>query len=323
MRVLLQLTPPGTQFAYNNTAIDVAGRVIEVVTGQPYEAAMRAFLLDPLQLEHTRFFTDQLAGYPLAGCHIIADDRAVFVPDLWQLPRNGHPDGGLISSARDQLRFARFHLGDGRAVDGAPLLTPASVQAMRSNPGPGGTLVAEIDGFGVTFALRRTAEGVPVAMHGGSWSGQHSGFFFVPDRGFALTMLTNSDGGARLRLELFYDDWALQRFAGLHNPPAAPIPRTAAQVADYEGTYVNRSLDQAGGWSETAIALHGADGALRGQVDQGGSGSDLGLTFYRDEYVLVDSASSGPPGSYRANFVRGADGRVTWLSYGGRLYARQ
>ncbi|MFL5335051.1 MAG: penicillin-binding protein, partial [Geminicoccaceae bacterium] len=66
--------------------------------------------------------------------------------------------------------YARFHLGDGHAPDGTRLLTPASLTAMRSNPGPGGTLVAEIDGFGVSSAL---------------------------------TVLTNSTGGARLKLELF------------------------------------------------------------------------------------------------------------------------
>ena len=55
MRELPQLTPPGTQFAYNNTALDTAGRVIEVVTDQPYEEAVRALLLDPLELSRTRY----------------------------------------------------------------------------------------------------------------------------------------------------------------------------------------------------------------------------------------------------------------------------
>lgn len=136
MRELPQQTPPGTRFAYNNTALDVVGRVIEVVTGQSYEEAPRALMLDPLGLSRTRFFTDQLAGYPIAGSHSVVNGRAVFAPERWYLPRNGHPDGGLISSVREQLRFARFHMVDGRAADGKPLLPPASIQAMRSNPGP-------------------------------------------------------------------------------------------------------------------------------------------------------------------------------------------
>src|SRR3954469_15798303 len=118
---LPQLTPPGAQFAYNNTAIDVAGRIIEVVTGQSYEGAVRELLLDPLGLSRTRFFTDQVAGYPIAGSHTVAGARAVSSPDLWYLPRNGHPDGGLISSACEQLQYARFHMGDGRTFDGTLL----------------------------------------------------------------------------------------------------------------------------------------------------------------------------------------------------------
>lgn len=323
MRVLPQLTPPGTQFAYNNAALDVAGRIIEVVTGQPYEDAMRELLLDPLGLERTRFFTDELAGYRIAGGHRVVDGRAVFTPGQWALPRNGNPDGGLISSAQEQLRYARFHLGDGRGEDGAPVLAPASLRAMRTNPGPGGTLVAEIDGAGVSFFLRRTAEGVPVIQHGGSWAGQYSGFFFVPQRDFAMTLLTNSDGGSRLRQDLFYDDWALARFAGLHNPPATPMRLEPARLAAYEGAYTNLGLDVAGNWLETPMIVRAEDGGLRGDLGPGDAASSLGLTFYRDDDVLVEPGDGTPPGSFRANFVRNADGDVAWLSYGGRLYARE
>jgi hypothetical protein len=47
------------------------------------------------------------------------------------------------------------------------------------------------------------------------------------------------------------------------------------------------------------------------------------LEFYRGEYVLAAGDQAEPPGSSRANFVRGPDGRVAWWSQGGRLYARQ
>ncbi len=320
---LPQLTPPGAQFQYSNVAIDVAGRVVEAVSGRTFEDAVGSLLLDPLDLSHTRYFTDQLAGYSIAGSHLVIDDEAVFAPEVWYLGRNGNPDGGLISSARDQIRWARFHLGDGRAPDGTPLLSPASLAAMRSNPGPGGTLLSEIDGAGVAIFVRRTAEGVPVLMHGGDWTGQISGFFFVPERDFAMTLLTNSSSGAALRADLFLDDWALSRFAGLHNPPAVPTPLSASSLADYAGTYVSRTLEADGDYQETIFSLRGIEGALQGRLERGSAGADVTLRFYRDEYVVYEGAGGGPPGSQRANFVRGSDGSVAWLSYGGRLYRHQ
>ena len=71
------------------------------------------------------------------------------------------------------------------------------------------------------------------------------------------------------------------------------------------------------------LTVQGNDGALRGELEQGGVANEIGLTFYRDEYVLVDQDPDAPPASFRANFVRDADGRVAWFSYSGRLYARQ
>ena len=52
MRQLPQLTALGQVLAYNNAAVDLAGRVIEVVTGSPYETALQNLVLDPLGLKH-------------------------------------------------------------------------------------------------------------------------------------------------------------------------------------------------------------------------------------------------------------------------------
>ncbi len=71
------------------------------------------------------------------------------------------------------------------------------------------------------------------------------------------------------------------------------------------------------------LTVQAHDGALRGELDQGGVANEIGLAFYRDEYVLVELDPDAPPASVRANFVRDADGRVVWFSYTGRLYARQ
>lgn len=202
MARLPQLTAPGTVFAYNNAGLVVAGRIIEVVTGTTYEAAVQNLVLDPLQLGSTQYFTDAIIGLNVAASHSIVDDKPVVQTDYWAFPRSVNPTGGLMSSARDQLRYLQFHLSDGVAPGGPRLLSPQSMLAMRSNPGPGGTLLVELTGMGVTWMLRPSAENLTIVQHGGTWPGQLSGLFMVPERNFAMTVLTNSDGGSTLMADL-------------------------------------------------------------------------------------------------------------------------
>jgi CubicO group peptidase (beta-lactamase class C family) len=337
---LPQLTPLGEVFAYNNAAITLAGHLIEVVTGSTYEEAMRDLVLDPLGLSHTRFSSDEIPDSKVAEPHDIDDDgEPVLDTSLWEIPRSVHPTGGLISSVRDQLRYPAFHLGDGTAQDGTRVLTNESLVAMRSNPGPGGTLNVELDGMGVTWRLRPSAEGAQIVQHGGVLAGQHSDFVMVPERGFALTVLTNSEGGAPLLAELFTEDWALRRFAGVSNLPAEPRALPQAELAPYEGRYTRQIIDADGSLKENEMEIKGDNGQLHATLREGleaaipgeppdttksedAPATELRLVFYRDDYVLVYD-ESGKPNFRRADFLRGADGGLAWLRYGGRLYQHQ
>lgn len=318
MALLRQLTPVGEVLAYNNAAIDLAGRVIERVSGTSYEEAIAKLVLEPLQLGQTGFFTDELVGHNITASHVVEKGVARVDPSSWWFPRSLDPTGGLISSARDQLRYALFHLRDGIAHDGKRVMAPQTLVAMRSDPGPGGTLRMEVDGVCVTWFQRRTAQGVPIFQHGGAWGGQNSDFFLIPARGFAMTTLTNSASGPLLINELTRSNWVLERFAGLSNPPAKPQQRTAAQLRPYEGHYVGWTIPPDGSPEKPAalnVELRAAGGGLRATGDL-----DLTLAFYRDEYVLTTDDNNQ---HNRSDFVRGPDGRVAWFRDGGRLYAHQ
>ncbi|HET6739603.1 MAG TPA: serine hydrolase domain-containing protein [Kribbella sp.] len=308
-----QLTPLGKVFSYNNAAIGVAGRIIEVVTGKPYEAAARELVVDPLGLAHTRFFRSELDGFSVAASHNIVDGKPVVEPSFDAMPRALRPVGGLISSARDQLRYARYHLGH----RGLPhLLSERGRLAMQAHPGPGGTLFVELNGVGVSWMLRPTAQGPTVVQHGGDWSGQHSGFLFVPKRDFAITLLTNSESGPLLLAELFADDWALQELAGVNNLPAVPRELPPRRLAEYVGTYVSQQIGLDGKPEDLGLDIT-ADG---GQLAAGVDGQNLfRFAFYRKDFVLALNPD-GSPTHTRANFVRGTNGHVEWLRYGGRLF---
>lgn len=318
MAQLPQLTPVGTTFAYNNAAVVLAGRLIEAVTKSTYEDAVRNLVIDPLKLEHTRFFSEEIVGFNVAASHDVVKGKAVVEPSFWPVPRSIDSTGGLISSVRDQLAWARFHLGDGKGPDGRRLLKSASLREMQSRPGPGGTLLVELEGMGVTWMLRPSAEGERIVQHGGNWPGQSSGFMMVPGRGFAITLLTNSIGGEALATALFGDDWALRTFAGVSNPPAEPLRLSRAALAPYEGEYAAVSIGIDGTHFKNDFTLGAADGRLR--VD--GPITAAAFAFYRDDYVL-DLDEKGNPTGARSNFLRGADGKVTWMRAHGRLYRRR
>jgi len=320
---LPQLTPLGQVYAYNNASVVLAGHVVETVAGQPYEEVVRAQVVDPLGLDHTFFFSDELIGYNVAASHDVQDGVPAVQPSWWRLWRALNPTGGLIASARDLLRYARFHLGELEAAAGAPVLSTTALRAMRTDLGPGGTSAYEIDGVGVNWFLRRTAEGVHVVEWVGTWPGQCASFFFVPERGCALTLLTNATSGAMLRTDLVYDDWALEHFAGLHNPPAVPLALPAARLAPYEGLYVARTISPPPGEAEeSSFELRAADGRLRARMIAGDSTAETDFAFYRDNYVVA-LYPDGRPSAWRGNFVPGPDGRIAWFSYGGELYTRQ
>jgi len=329
MTRLPQLTPPGAVFAYNNSGLVVAGRIIEVVAGSTYEAAVRNLVLDPLGLAHTTYFSDEIVGFNVAAPHNVVDGKPVVDNEFWRMPRSCNPTGALISTARDQLRYARFHLGDGSAPNGARLLSREGLLAMRSDPGAGGTLQVELTGMGVTWMLRPSAENITVVQHGGTWQGQRSGFVMVPERNFFMTMLTNSEGAVSLLNELFADDWALRRFAEVSNLPATPQNLSAADLAPYEGRWVAQQVGTNGSVEPSVISLQAANGQLGGSMGDDSSGPEadvttthVGFAFYRPDYVL-DLGPDGKPTGTRSNFVRGADGSVAWFRNHGRLYARQ
>ena len=102
--------------------------------------------------------------------HNRGEDGTLSIGRLWRGPRCRNPGGGLASSVADQLRWTRFHLGDGRGESGARVL-PAEVLHRMKEPTAklrGSTLG---DAFGICWFLR-DVDGVRTVGHGGSANGQ-------------------------------------------------------------------------------------------------------------------------------------------------------
>jgi hypothetical protein len=164
-------------------------------------------------------------------------------------------------------------------------------------------------------------EALAVSAIGGDVPGQHSGMLFVPERNFALTLLTNSETGRKLVHELFLDDWALSRFAGLHNLPAAPQTLDASALAPYEGNYDVEQIGFEGPPIDAPLELRARNGRLQLIEGKGADANIQWLTFYKNNFVFV-TESDGTPLYARCDFLRNAQGNVQWLRLGGRLFRK-
>ena len=127
---------PGTRWSYS-VGLDLMGRVIEVVSGQPFEAFLKARLFTPLGMTSTWFqvpasevgrLTTNYA--PVAGALIPIDPATSSIYlDKPPVPYGG---GGLVSSARDYDRFLAMLLGEGETA-GVRIMKPETARLAMSN----------------------------------------------------------------------------------------------------------------------------------------------------------------------------------------------
>src|SRR5579884_900249 len=171
MATIEQVTPPGATVSYNNASLSVAGRIIEKVTGKPFEAAMKELIFEPLGLDHCYYFPNDIMTRRFAVGHNQAQDGTITIARPWAIPRGSNPAGGISSNAGDQIAWARFHLGDGRAADGTRILSEEMLQRMQEPTVemPGSALG---DAVGISWMLREI-DGVRLVSHGGDTIGQH------------------------------------------------------------------------------------------------------------------------------------------------------
>lgn len=161
--------PPGTRYQYSNAGINTAGRIIEVVSGVPYERFMRERLFRPLGMSDTTFWPTSRQLKRLARPYKPnAQNNGLEETVVTQLRyplsdrhnRYPMPAGGLFSTARDTARFCQMILNGG-VWDRRRLLSEESVRQMTTRQtGPG---IKEAYGLG--FAVGPTWCG-----HGGAYS---------------------------------------------------------------------------------------------------------------------------------------------------------
>lgn len=133
---------PGTRWNYA-IGLDLMGRVIEVASGQSFDAFLRDNLFGPLGMTETGFtFPAGSEGRVPTLYGPGPDGALVPVPgpvcgEYGPSQRLLGGGGGLVSTVPDYLRFAQMLLNGGE-LDGQRILTAASAAAVMQNQLPSG-----------------------------------------------------------------------------------------------------------------------------------------------------------------------------------------
>jgi CubicO group peptidase (beta-lactamase class C family) len=161
-------TEPGTKYAYSNAGINTGGRIIEVVSGVPYEEFLQKRLFDPLGMKETTFWPSEDQVKRLAKSYKPNSEKngleettitALRYP-LSDAKRYPCPGGGLFSTASDLANFCQMVL-DGGTFKEKRLLSEDAIKTMTSKQ-TGDDLK---EGYGLGWSKNGGVVG-----HGGAYS---------------------------------------------------------------------------------------------------------------------------------------------------------
>jgi CubicO group peptidase (beta-lactamase class C family) len=174
---------PGTRWVYS-FAHDVQARLVEVLSGQPFDAFVRTRILEPLGM------TNVVVGIPPAlagrfattygplegGAGLTPSD----VPEETQYQKVAFGGTSLAGPVLDYARFAQMLVNNGE-LDGVRLLGPKTVDLMAANHLPDDVTFRPGQGYGlgVRVVVDPAAAGNLTSAGTFGWSGAASTHFIV------------------------------------------------------------------------------------------------------------------------------------------------
>src|SRR5688500_12130140 len=127
---------PGEKWKYCQSGINLAGRIVEVISGQTFDAFLQQRLFDPLGMKDTTFYPTDGQKQRMVTAYAKNKDTGELAPVP---PREGygereHPpqgNGGLFSTANDYARFCQMLLNRG-SLNGKRYLSEKTFKVLTS-----------------------------------------------------------------------------------------------------------------------------------------------------------------------------------------------
>jgi len=209
---------PGTRWAYS-PGMTVCGRIVEIVSGRPFDLFLEENFFEPLQMKDTTFLPTQEQRKRTAKLYKKSDSGDALEPATsWIVDDAGtrapNPSAGLFSTARDLARFYQTILNGGELC-GKRILSPNAVAEMlRVQTGEFTVGFTSGNAWGLGWCIVRQPQGVTQMLSPGTVG--HGGAF-------------GTQGWIDPRREMIFI-LLIQR-AGLPNADESPMRKTFQEIA--------------------------------------------------------------------------------------------
>ncbi len=287
--------PIGTHYSYSNLGIDLAGYILQVVSGKPFEAFMEENIFVPLGMKNSSFDAEVVRQNKnrAAGHSKPYEKVPLAIPMI--------PAGSVYSSAEDMAKFIQFHLNRGK-FENKILLKSVLIDEMYTVPFP---LEGQETGYGLGiskgFFILNEKKTLSLD-HGGGGFGFLSVMRWFPELGFGIVILTNSVNHSNVHgslanqivnkiITLKSNGEQIQPYLPKKKeaPPKEMSPGALQNLAGY---YQGRGL---------AFQLKIQDGRLGIELNK----QFYPLTFHSDTHVSTEN--------YDYKFVLNAKGRPSYF----------
>jgi CubicO group peptidase (beta-lactamase class C family) len=130
---------PGEKYAYGNQGMNIAARIVEIVSGMPYEEFLQKRFFDPLGMTETTFWPSEAQIARLAGAYGPNKEKNGYArggigfltkPYSDRVHRFPEAAGGLFSTTHDILRYGLLLANDGE-LNGKRYLSHAAMDELR------------------------------------------------------------------------------------------------------------------------------------------------------------------------------------------------
>lgn len=165
---------PGTKYEYS-VSIDVAGYLIEVLSGMPFDQFLQTRLFDPLKMKDTGFEVPEEDWGRLAMVYTNSEASKELTPvesmtnDVKQEVTLFSGGGGLVSTIGDYGKFGQMLLNGGE-LNGVRVLEESTVNLIMRDQIPSGVTFEDGVGYGLGGSVNRTTSEY-------SWAGMASTLF--------------------------------------------------------------------------------------------------------------------------------------------------